>query len=442
MSNALTDNLMEDLGFNLNTVTLGSSVFIIFFVAFEIPSNVVIKRVGAHRWIPFLMFLWGSATALQVFLKDRATFFLFRALVGMFEAGYIPGIAIYLTTYYKRGEMALRLSVFWSSLAIANSCAGVLSYFILQLRGKAGLTGWKWLFLLEGLATAVVGIFSFFILPEGPTATKGLLRFKGFLTEREEMIAVTRLIRDDPSKADPAKKVVPKEEVWQALTSTKVWPHLLIGFFGLLPAGPISGFGPLILKMLGFDGLKANLMTIPGHLWGLAVMSTVSYSSDKRNERAFHGAIATTYYACCVLALAALPLGASKYSLYVTLIFTMGGSTCWHPVNAAWIASNTSGTGKRTIALAMYIMSVNLTGIAGANIFRAEAAPRFITGMWIIFGSLLITITIFILQRYHLRYLNSTRAKITANWTDADWKHYNETTKDRGDDRLDFVYTY
>ncbi|KAF9404380.1 hypothetical protein BGZ94_004215, partial [Podila epigama] len=112
MANALTDNLMEDLGFNLNTVTLGSSIFLIFFVTFEIPSNVIIKRVGAHRWIPFLMFLWGAATAFQVFLKDRTTFLIFRALVGLFEAGYIPGIAIYLTTYYKRGEMAMRLGVF------------------------------------------------------------------------------------------------------------------------------------------------------------------------------------------------------------------------------------------------------------------------------------------------------------------------------------------
>ncbi|KAG0038294.1 hypothetical protein BGZ82_000601 [Podila clonocystis] len=442
MSNALTDNLMADLHIDLNTVTLGTTVFIIFFCFFEIPSNMIIRRVGPHRWIPFLMFFWGLATAAQVFLKDKASFFICRALVGMFEAGYIPGIAIYLTTYYKRDEMALRLSVFWSSLAVANSTAGVLAYFILQLRGKGGLTGWKWLFLIEGLATAAVGILSFFILPEGPTATKGYLRFDGFLTERQELIAITRLVRDDPSKADPLKKVVPREDVWRAVTSTKLWPNLLIGFFGLLPSTPIGGFAPLILKMLGFDGLKANLMTIPGYLVGLLVMSIVSFSSDRHNERAFHGAIATFYYACCVASLALLPIGASKYSLYVALIFTMGGSTCWHPVNAAWIASNTAGTGKRTIALAMYIMSVNLTAIAGSNVFRANAAPRFLTGMWILFGSLAITIALFIFQRYHFRYLNAKRANITKDWTDQDWRNYNATTTDHGDDRVDFVYTY
>src|SRR5690606_17714726 len=137
-------------------------VFIVFFIAFEIPSNMIIRRVGAHRWIPFLMTFWGLATASQVFLNGKASFYITRALVALFEAGYIPGIAIYLTTYYKKNEMGFRFSIFWASLAIANSAAGVLAYFILQMRGIGGLEGWRWLFLIEGLATSVVGILSFF----------------------------------------------------------------------------------------------------------------------------------------------------------------------------------------------------------------------------------------------------------------------------------------
>ncbi|KAG0356950.1 major facilitator superfamily domain-containing protein [Gamsiella multidivaricata] len=442
LSNALTDNLMQDLNIDLNTITLSTTIFVLFFCFFEIPSNMIIRRVGPHRWIPFLMFFWGLATASHIWLKDRVSFLICRALVGTFEAGYIPGIAIYLTTYYKREEMALRLSIFWSTLSVANSCAGVLSYFILHMRGIAGLAGWRWLFLIEGVATAFVGLLSFFILPEGPTGTKGFLRFSGYLTERQELIAITRLIRDDPSKADPSKSVVPKADIVRALLSPRIWPNVLIGFFGLLPSAPITVFTPIILKMLGFDALKTNLMTIPGYILGLIIMSTVSYSSDRFNERAFHGAAATLYYAACVASLALLPINANKYSLYICLIFTMGGQTCWHPVNAAWIASNTAPVGKRTIALAMYIISVNITAIAGSNVFRSKDAPRFFTGMWILFGSLIITILLFIFQRYHFIYLNKKRASITKGWTADDWRHYNETTKDVGDDRLDFVYSY
>ncbi|KAI1300978.1 hypothetical protein EDD11_005899 [Mortierella claussenii] len=216
MSNALTDNLMLDLHIDLNTITLGTSVFVIFFCTFEIPFNMIIRRVGPHRWIPFLMCFWGLATASQIWLKDRTSFLICRALVGTFEAGYIPGIAIYLTTYYKREEMALRLSIFF-----------------------------------------------------GPTVTQGYFRFSGYLTERQELIAVTRLIRDNPSKADHTKKVVSKDDVWRAVTSPRIWPNVLIGFFGLLPSTPICGFAPLILKMLGFDALKTNLIIIPGYIWGL-----------------------------------------------------------------------------------------------------------------------------------------------------------------------------
>lgn len=111
-------------------------------------------------------------------------------------------------------------------------------------------------------------------------------------------------------------------------------------------------------------------------------------------------------------------------------------------IQAAWIAGNTAPVGKRTIALAMYIMSVNLTAIAGSNVFRAKNAPRFIGGMWILFGSLVITMSLFIFQRFYLKHINSKRAKITKDWTPEDWKNYDETTTHVGDDRLDFVYSY
>ncbi|KAF9350968.1 hypothetical protein BGX34_000895 [Mortierella sp. NVP85] len=444
MANALTDNFMDDLNINLNTVTLGSTIFTLFFCLFEIPSNMVIRRAGPQRWIPFLMCFWGLSTACQFFLKDKATFLICRALVGMFEAGYIPGIAIYLTTYYKKDEMATRLSIFWSTLAIANSVAGVLAYGILHMRGVAGHAGWRWLFLFEGLATVLIGILSFFILPEGPTATKGGFRFKGYLTDRQEQIAITRLIRDDPTKADTGKGVVSKKHLFKALTSPRVWPNILIGFFGLLPFSPLTILSPLIIKNLnlGVPPLVSNLLVIPGYVISLSIMTFVSWSSDKHKERAFHGAVASTYYALCILALAVLPEDASKLSLYFALIFAMGGQTCWHPVNAAWIAGNTAPVGKRSIALALYIISVNACDMVSVNLFRDEDAPRFITGFWILFGALLLTIVLFIFQRYHLMWVNKKRDEKTRNWTDADWQHYNETTTDEGDDHLSFRYSY
>ncbi|KAK5822416.1 major facilitator superfamily domain-containing protein [Linnemannia elongata] len=444
MGNALTDNFMEDLNISLNTVNLGSTIFTLTFCLFEIPSNIIIVRAGPQRWIPFLMVLWGLATASQFFLKDRVTFLICRALVGMFEAGYIPGIALYLTSYYKRSEMAVRLSIFWSTLAVANSIAGVLAYGILHMRGVAGKAGWRWLFLFEGLATVIIGLLSFLMLPGGPTATKGFFRHNGYLTPRQEQIAMTRLIRDDPTKADTRRKSVSKKHFFKALLSPKIWPNILIGFFGLLPFSPLTILSPLIIKNLnlGVPALVSNLLVIPGYVISLSVMTFVSWSSDRHNERAFHGALASTYYAICILALATLPADANKFMLYFALIFAMGGQTCWHPVNAAWIAGNTAPVGKRSIALAMYIISVNACDMVSVNLFRDEDAPRFIRGFWILFGALLLTIVLFIFQRYHLMYINRKRDEKTKDWTSEDWRHYNETTKDEGDDHLSFRYNY
>ncbi|KAF9198622.1 hypothetical protein BGZ49_000503 [Haplosporangium sp. Z 27] len=444
MAQVLTDNFMEDLNIDLNTVTLGSTIFTICFCVFEVPSNMIIRRAGPQRWIPFLMCMWGLATASQFFLKDKASFFITRAFVGIFEAGYIPGIAIYLTSYYKKAEMAVRLSIFWSTLAVANSVAGVLAYGILQMRGVAGRAGWSWLFLFEGLSTVLIGLLSFLILPEGPTATKGGLRFQGYLTERQEQIAVTRLIRDDPTKADTTKGMVSHRHLFKALTSPKIWPHLIIGFLGLLPFAPLTILSPLIIKNLnlGVAPLVSNLLVIPGYVISLLIMTFVSWSSDKHNERAFHGAIASTYYALCILALAVLPADTSKMSLYFALIFAMGGQTCWHPVNAAWIAGNTAPVGKRSIALALYIVSVNVSDMVSVNLFRDKDAPRFITGFWVLFGALLLTIVLFIFQRYYLMWINKSREEKTRNWNEADWQHYNETTTDEGDDHLSFRYSY
>lgn len=342
MANALTDNFMEDLNIDLNTVTLGSTIFTSFFCVFEIPSNIVIRRAGPQRWIPFLMVCWGLATAAQFFLKDRLTFLVCRALVGMFEAGYIPGIAIYLTSYYKRHEMATRLSIFWCTLAVANAVAGVLSFGILHMRGVAGKAGWSWLFLFEGLTTVLIGSLSFFILPEGPTTTRGGFRFNGYLSDRQEQIAITRLIRDDPTKSETSKGVVPLKQLVGALTSPKIWPNILIGFFGLLPFNPLTILSPLIIKNLnlGVAPLVSNLLVIPGYVISLLIMTFVSWSSDKHNERALHGAVASTYYAICLLTLAVLPEDASKFSLYFALIFAMGGQTCWHPVNVSTFYSS------------------------------------------------------------------------------------------------------
>ncbi|ORY03346.1 MFS general substrate transporter [Basidiobolus meristosporus CBS 931.73] len=442
VSNAMTDNFAEDLGITLNELNLGATIFIICFVSLEIPSNMVIRRIGAEKWIPLLMFLWGTVSWAQAFMHDKTSFYLSRLFLGFTEAGYVPGIILYMTTYYTREELATRLSWFWGVLALADASAGLIAFGVLRLRGVAGLKGWQWLFLIDGICTVIVALLTFFYLPEGPTRTKGLLRGKnGWFDDREVKILVTRLIRDDPSKAVGRREGVKRSELFAAFTDLRIWGHLFIGFFGLMASSPVTSYMPLIIKSLGFSTVISNLLTMPAHLLKFLAMLALTRNSDRTKDRAWHGVVGTTWFLLGVLLLEFLPDNTNKWTLYGVIIFTVGWPY-WHPINAAWLTENVAPMGKRSIGLAMYIMSVNINGLVSSQIYRDDDKPRFHRGNWVLIGLAVLAILLFIAQRYHYIYLNRQRERKWNSMSQEERNNYLLNTKDVGNDRLDFRFTY
>lgn len=143
ISNALTSTITEDLGISTNTVNAGSQVTLASIVAFEIPFNMILSRVGPQRWLTFEAFAWGMVALFQGWIKNKADFFVTRFLLGMFEAGYLPGSMTVMSTFYTRSEMAMRMTV----LYIGNYCAAGVSSLIaagvFELDGVRGLAGWR-----------------------------------------------------------------------------------------------------------------------------------------------------------------------------------------------------------------------------------------------------------------------------------------------------------
>ncbi|ORY00048.1 MFS general substrate transporter [Basidiobolus meristosporus CBS 931.73] len=442
LSNAMTDNFAEDLGMTINEVNVGTIIFVLSFVSLEIPSNMVIRRVGAERWIPFLMFLWGTVSWAQTFMYDRTTFYLSRFFLGLTEAGYIPGIILYMTTYYTRDELATRLSWFWGVLALADASSGLIAFGVLRLRSVCGLKGWQWLFLIDGVGTVIVALVSFFYLPAGPSKTKGLLRGKdGWFNDRQVKILVTRLIRDDPSKANGQRKGANLGDLTSALKDSRVWGHVLIGFFGLMAPAPVTSYMPLMIKGFGFNTVTSNLLTVPAHLLKLLFMLALTRNSDRVKDRAWHGVFGMTWFLLGVLLLEFLPDSVGKWPLYAVVIFTVGWPY-WHPINAAWLTENVAPMGKRSIALAMYIMSVNINGLISSQIYRDDDKPRFHRGNWINIGIASFSILLFLAQRHHYVYLDRKRDRIWNSMTEEERKHYALTTHHVGNDRLDFRFSY
>jgi len=147
ISNALSGTITKDLHISTNDVNAGNQLQLAAIVAFEIPSNLVLQRVGPSKWITFLGLAWGLVATFQAFCKGKASFFATRFLLGMFEAGFIPGCQYVLASFYKRQELATRTAFFYVGNYFAAGTGSLMASGILKMQGRHGLSGWQWLFL-------------------------------------------------------------------------------------------------------------------------------------------------------------------------------------------------------------------------------------------------------------------------------------------------------
>jgi MFS family permease len=190
LSNALADDLLKDLNLTSDDYNNGTTIQLVCFLAAEFPVQFLTKRYGFKWVLPTMMVGWSTVSWAQAWMHDRTSFYLGRAFIGLFEGGFIPGVILFSTYFYKSKELAVRLAVFWSTLNVARVVSALLAAGILEMRGIQGKPGWFWLFLLEGLLTFIIGVLSYLYLPTSPTSTKSVLWPKGYYTEREEVIMV------------------------------------------------------------------------------------------------------------------------------------------------------------------------------------------------------------------------------------------------------------
>lgn len=201
ITQALSDNMLVDLGMTTNDYNYGMTIFYLCFLCAELPSQLISKKLGPDNWIPIQMCAWSIVACSQSRITGKSTFYLTRAFLGLIEGGFIADVILYLSYFYKSAELPLRLSFFWGAYISTSIVSAFLAFGILRLGEKTGWAGWRWLFALEGALTALIGVLSYFYLPPSPTQTRSWFRGKdGWFSEREEIIMVNRILRDDPGK--------------------------------------------------------------------------------------------------------------------------------------------------------------------------------------------------------------------------------------------------
>jgi sugar phosphate permease len=202
---ALSDNMLVDLGLNTNQYNYGMTIFCISFLCAELPSQLISKKLGPDNWIPIQMVAWSIVAICQCRITGEYTYYLTRALLGLIEGDFIPDVILYLNYFYTSKELPIRLSFFWGAYIMTSVVSAFLAFGILHHRQTTGWAGWRWLFAIEGRLTAVIGIISWFYLPPSPIQSRSKFRGKdGWFSEREEITMVNRVLCDDPGKVGPS----------------------------------------------------------------------------------------------------------------------------------------------------------------------------------------------------------------------------------------------
>ena len=286
----------HDLQFSPAVYGLGAGLFFIGYALFEVPSNLVLARVGARRWIARIMVTWGLISAAMMFVRGPTSFYLLRFLLGVAEAGFFPGIIYYLSIWYPPAQRARAVSWFMVAIPLTIVIGGPLAGYLLAMNGLGGLRGWQWLFLLEGLPAVILGVVVFFYLTDRPEQARWL--------EPAERAWLGDAIRTEQARAQERHGV----GLGRALLHPIVWVLGFIAFAFQCGSYGLSLWIPQIIKGLaGFSDFEVGMIAAIPYFAAALGMLAIGVHSDRTGERFKH--IAGTLF------VGALGFAASAYLL-------------------------------------------------------------------------------------------------------------------------------
>src|SRR3954468_6396278 len=262
------------LGFSSTTYGLGAGIFFLSYTLLEIPSNVMLARIGARLWIARIMISWGVVSASMMFVRSAPAFYTLRFLLGAAEAGFFPGIIFYLTLWFPRRERARTVAAFMTAVFFAGVVGGPLSGALLSMHGAGGLAGWQWLFLLEGLPSIILGFVVLRVLAERPEDA-------AWLTDAERA-ALVACLREDAARLQ-------HETTGSALRNARTWLLAIVYFTIPVTLYGIGFFLPQMLKRAsGASDFVVGLLSAVPYAAGAIAMVIAGRHSDRTGERRWH----------------------------------------------------------------------------------------------------------------------------------------------------------
>ncbi|WP_206269526.1 MFS transporter [Streptomyces antioxidans] len=307
--------MSDDLGFSEAAYGLGAGLFFIGYFLLEVPSNLVLQRVGARTWIARIMISWGLVSAAFMFVTNEVTFYVLRFLLGAAEAGFYPGVILYCTYWFPSHRRARVIAMFMSAIPVAGIFGNPLSGWIMDtFHGVNGWQGWQWMFLLEAVPALLVGVITLFYLDDGVRDAK-------WLTDEEKAV-VERAVADDSAHQTVHGRVR------DAFREPKVWLMCLIYFCFVMGQYALTFWMPTFVESTGIEGnVTIGVLSAVPFVAALIAMNLFGRSADKRRERRWHLVIPSLMGAVG-FSLSAVWNGSTALSLTALSVAAAGVLTC------------------------------------------------------------------------------------------------------------------
>lgn len=347
------------------------SIFFVPYVLFAPPFAMLGKKYGPHRVLPIMMCVFGSMTLLMSAVQNFSGVFALRWFLGMAEGAFFPLVIYYLTTFYRRGELARRLALFYAASNIANAFSGLLAFGVFQIQHPA-FAAWRYLFIIEGSLSVVFAAFAFWYLPKSAATAK-------FLSVEEKELAFFRIQTDSSS-------IVAEEfnlrESLQIFRYPSTFAFLAIEMCLGVPLQSVNLFLPQIVAALKYSTVKTNLYTVAPNITGAVMLLILAFSSDFLRIRFPFIVLGFTFTFIGFIIFASIADVTSQIHLAYYATFMM----CWGTaapsvILSTWYNNNVAHEGRRVTLTSVGVPLANVMGLVSSNIFIEKQAPKYETAL-------------------------------------------------------------
>ncbi|KIM91500.1 hypothetical protein PILCRDRAFT_670 [Piloderma croceum F 1598] len=349
-----------------------NSAFFFPYILFMIPATVCSKLFSPRIWIAFATIGWGLCSTLMATAFDFGGLLTARIGLGIFEAGFSPVAVLYLTFFYTKNEVGLRMAYWFSFAAVAGAFGGLIAFGIQQVH--ASIANWRLLFIVEGIPTVLLGVGCFFFLPDRPESTS-------YLTNEEQRLAADRMNRG-ASRDNGA--FVNKKHIWAAFQDWRLYVAGIIYFGANCALASISAFLPTIIVTFGVTEAVAQLLTVPPYAVAAVILTGSSYFSDRMQSRGLYMAVASVVGSIGYILL--LTVHDNEHVRYFATFCITSGTYTTIGIIIAWFAHNLGSETKKATGIPMFNAIGQCGSILGSHIFPKTEGPRYIRGFAISCG--------------------------------------------------------